>query len=317
MAGGWGLWYAGDVSSSENHSRGVACPGPRPPGGPRLSWRLPLDQPGPAPATATGLLAGASPPPSSEKETRLPRGRAGPWGGSAGESGSGGAWAAEKETRLRGRSRSEGARTAEVRGVGGATAGDGKEKAGESAGYGSVGMEKLRRGGGGPGEGASGARRTRAERLSLPCTRLFTISRERTIVAGSDVTWARVAVAISSGTCRVGWGGGGVGTGRILPYARAVLNEKKKVFFSTVFPKKPAGTPCVGGAVGDWRLVAVGGGWRRLMVGDWWLMAVGSGWRLAAGDWWRLAVGGWWQLVVGGCWSLGAVPKGGPYQKKI
>ena len=47
-----------------------------------------------------------------------------------------------------------------------------------------------------------------------------------------------------------------------------------------IFPKKPAGTPCVGGrrfAVGDWWMVAVGGGWRWLVVGDWWLMAVGSG----------------------------------------
>ena len=45
-------------------------------------------------------------------------------------------------------------------------------------------------------------------------------------------------------------------------------------------------------AVGEWRLVAVGGGWRRLVFGDWWLMPVGSGWRLAVGRRWRLAVGG-------------------------
>ena len=33
---------------------------------------------------------------------------------------------------------------------------------------------------------------------------------------------------------------------------------------------------------------------------------------------WRLvAVGGWWELAVGGWRSLGAVLKGGPYQKKI
>ena len=52
--------------------------------------------------------------------------------------------------------------------------------------------------------------------------------------------------------------------------------RKKKVFRYIISPKKPAGTPCVGGgrlAVGGWRL-AVGGGWWRLVVGDWWLMAV-------------------------------------------
>ena len=61
-------------------------------------------------------------------------------------------------------------------------------------------------------------------------------------------------------------------------------------------------------------LVAVGGGWRRLVVGDWWLVAVGSGWRLAVGRRWRLAaVGGWRRLAVGGgWWSLGAVLKTGP-----
>ena len=59
---------------------------------------------------------------------------------------------------------------------------------------------------------------------------------------------------------------------------RAVLNRKKKVFRYTVFPKKPAGTPCVGGgrwAVGGWRL-AVGGGW-------WLLVVVGGGWCLGIG----------------------------------
>ena len=49
--------------------------------------------------------------------------------------------------------------------------------------------------------------------------------------------------------------------------------------------------------VGNWRLVAVGGGWQRLVVGDWWLVAVGSGWRSAVGGGWWLAVGGW-RLVV-------------------
>ena len=80
---------------------------------------------------------------------------------------------------------------------------------------------------------------------------------------------------------------------------------KKQLFHYTVVLKKPACTPCVGGwrlAFGDRRLVAVGGGERRLVVGDWWLMAVGNGWRLAA-------VGGWRRLVVGGPlgWSQRAV----------
>ena len=115
------------------------------------------------------------------------------------------------------------------------------------------------------------------------------------------------------------------------------LTEKKKSVPEPVFPKKPAGTPCaqpwlvaVGGwrlAVGNWWLVAVGGGWRQLVVGDWWLVAVGSGWQLAVGRRWRLAavggwrlaavggwrlvVGGWWRLAVGGGWRL-VVPWGGP-----
>ena len=67
------------------------------------------------------------------------------------------------------------------------------------------------------------------------------------------------------------------------------------------FPKKACThTMCWRWAVGAWRLVAVGGGWQRLVVGDWWLMAVGSGWRLAVGRRRRLAVGGWRRLVVGG-----------------
>ena len=38
-------------------------------------------------------------------------------------------------------------------------------------------------------------------------------------------------------------------------------------------------------AAGDWRLVlAVGGGWRQLVVTSWWLAAVG-GWRLVGGPW--------------------------------
>ena len=70
-------------------------------------------------------------------------------------------------------------------------------------------------------------------------------------------------------------------------------------------------------AVGNWQLVALGGGWRRLMVGNWWQLVVVGSWRLVtAGGWrqlvavggWRLvAIGGWWELAVGGWWSLGAV----------
>ena len=68
-------------------------------------------------------------------------------------------------------------------------------------------------------------------------------------------------------------------------------------------------------AVGGWRLAT--GGWWRLVVGDWWLMAVGSGWRLAVGCRWQLAAVRDGRLVaVVGWWSLGAVPKGGPEQKK-
>ena len=58
---------------------------------------------------------------------------------------------------------------------------------------------------------------------------------------------------------------------------RAVLNGKKNLFRYAVFPKKPAGTPCVGG----WRLAAVGGWWRLAVGGGWRLMAVGGGWWLA------------------------------------
>ena len=73
------------------------------------------------------------------------------------------------------------------------------------------------------------------------------------------------------------------------------LTGKKKVFRYTVFPKKPAGTPCVQ----PW-LVAVGG-W-RLAVGVWRLVAIG-GWQLAVGGgwWWLAAVGGWRLVVGGGC----------------
>ena len=57
----------------------------------------------------------------------------------------------------------------------------------------------------------------------------------------------------------------------------------------------PAWETCVGAgrlAVGDWRLVVVGGSW-------WWLAAAG-GWGLVVDGGWRLvAVGGWWRLVGG------------------
>ena len=93
---------------------------------------------------------------------------------------------------------------------------------------------------------------------------------------------------------------------------RAVLNEekKKKCSCTQVSQKCPRAhhVLAVGGwrlAIGDWQLMAVGGGWRQLVVGDWWLMAVSSGWRVAVGGSWRLAVGGgWWQLAVGGGWWL-------------
>ena len=86
------------------------------------------------------------------------------------------------------------------------------------------------------------------------------------------------------------------------------------MFHYTVFPKKPAGTPCVQPwlvAGGGWRFAI--GGWWRLGVGDWWLVVVGSWrWLVAAGGWRRLVVDGWWRLAVGESWrlavgSLGAV----------
>ena len=82
------------------------------------------------------------------------------------------------------------------------------------------------------------------------------------------------------------------------PVGRAVLNGEKKKCFVTQFPQKSPRAHhllAVGGGwlmVGDWLLVAVGGGSRGLVVGDWWLMAVGGGWRLVVGHRWRLAVDG-------------------------
>ena len=85
----------------------------------------------------------------------------------------------------------------------------------------------------------------------------------------------------------------------LVPYPGRSLTKKKKVFLYPGFPKMNGGTQCVGGgrlAVGDWRLVAVCGGW-------WWLTAVG-GWGLVVdGGWSLLAVGGWSLLAVGG-WRL-------------
>ena len=104
-----------------------------------------------------------------------------------------------------------------------------------------------------------------------------------------------------------------------LPQSRAVLNGKKRVFCDTVFPKKPAGTPCVQPwlvAVGGWRLAAIGG-W-QLATGGWWrLVVVDGGWWLVIGGWWRLVVvGGWsrWRLAVGGSWRLAV---GGPLGRSL
>ena len=85
---------------------------------------------------------------------------------------------------------------------------------------------------------------------------------------------------------------------------RAILNGKKTVFRYTVFPKKPAGTPCVQPwlvAVGGWGLAAIGG-W-QLATGGWWrLVVVGGCWWLVIGGWWRLVVVGGWRLVAAGGW---------------
>ena len=71
------------------------------------------------------------------------------------------------------------------------------------------------------------------------------------------------------------------------------------MFRYTVFPKKPAGTPCVQPwlvAVGGWRLAAISG-W-QLAAGGWWRLVVVGG-RLVVGDWWLVAVGSVWRLAVG------------------
>ena len=98
------------------------------------------------------------------------------------------------------------------------------------------------------------------------------------------------------------------------PSAGRSLRGKQKVFRFAVFPKKSRAHQVllVGGwrlAVGDWRLVVVGGGWWRLAPVGWGLVDDG-GWQwLAVGGWWRLAVGGGWWLAVDGPLgrSLGAV----------
>ena len=50
------------------------------------------------------------------------------------------------------------------------------------------------------------------------------------------------------------------------------------------------------GGDGDWRLVAVRGSCRRLVVGNWWCVGVGNSWLalVAVGSWRLLAVGGPW-----------------------
>ena len=53
----------------------------------------------------------------------------------------------------------------------------------------------------------------------------------------------------------------------------------------------------------------------RKSIEQWRLVAVGGGWRLAAVDGWQLVVGGGWRLAVGGWWSLWAVLKGCPCRK--
>ena len=105
-------------------------------------------------------------------------------------------------------------------------------------------------------------------------------------------------------------------------WTRGGPQQEKKLFLHTVFPKKSCGhTMCwqwaVGGwwlAVGDGRLVAVGGGWWWLAAVGGWGLVVDGGWQWlavgAAGGWQRLAAGGWWRLAVGG-WRL-MVPWGGP-----
>ena len=97
--------------------------------------------------------------------------------------------------------------------------------------------------------------------------------------------------------------------------ARAVLKGEKKSV-PKQFCKKTACSSYVQPwlvAIGGWRLVAVGGGWRRfgwrLVVGGWWL-AAGGWWRLAAVGDWQLVVGGGWRLAVGGSRRLAVAPWG-------
>ena len=75
--------------------------------------------------------------------------------------------------------------------------------------------------------------------------------------------------------------------------SRAVLNEEKKGLLVPRFPINAL-------MCGDWRLVAVGGGWWCLVAVGGWGLVVAGGWQwLAAVDVWRLvAVGGGWWLAV-------------------
>ena len=101
---------------------------------------------------------------------------------------------------------------------------------------------------------------------------------------------------------------------------RAVPNGRKKRWSVPQFSQKSRRAHhvlAVGGwqlAVGDWRLVTVGGGWWWLVAVGVWGLVVDGGWQcLAVGGWSPLAIGGWW-LAVDGPW--GSPYKGGPQQKK-
>ena len=97
----------------------------------------------------------------------------------------------------------------------------------------------------------------------------------------------------------------GVGVG--LAESGGSLREKKTLRNANINERSQARSLLPGhgtfsiSKVGLWRLAAVGGGWRRLVVGDWGLAV--------AGGWQRLAVGGGWWLAVCGPWwrSLSAV----------
>ena len=101
-------------------------------------------------------------------------------------------------------------------------------------------------------------------------------------------------------------------------HSRAVLNGKKKLFRYTVFPKKPAGTPCAQPwlvAAGSWRLAAIGS-WQLATGGWWWLVVLGGRWWLVVGGWWRLVVVSGWRLVAAGGWQ-GLAVVGGGWQRLV